>query len=305
MKTNSNCRSHILSPDSVASAKQSILNHLDSLKSTSDPATIERLIGTLSELEEFEFGQFLMVHRGLNGRWTDHVVKYPEQPETYTFKNKTEEFLVRSSPSVRATQERYQIFKRLIQDQLKNNYSILSAPCGLMSDILSLDFSHLKNLSITGIDIDQNSLDLAKSLAKSDHKNAKVRLINKDIFEIDKSEKFNLIVSNGFNIYLKDHDEKIRFYKILFDSMHPGGELITSFLTYPPSYPECHWSMDLIDPVALVSQKELFTDLLTTKRQHFSSEEETINQLKEAGFDHIRFTYDKARIFPTVQATRN
>jgi hypothetical protein len=50
----------------------------------------------------------------------------------------------------------------------KNNVQIASTSisCGLMDDLLRLDYSSCKNYHLTGIDLDKRSLDLAVQSAK-------------------------------------------------------------------------------------------------------------------------------------------
>lgn len=54
---------------------------------------------------------------------------------------------------------------------------------------------------------------------------------------LDKRETFHLIASNGLNIYEPEDDRVIQLYRGFHDALKPGGVLITSALTPPPTTP--------------------------------------------------------------------
>jgi hypothetical protein len=56
------------------------------------------------------------------------------------------------------------IFQKLAQSLLKENVVLASIPCGLMRDLLTLDFSNIDHFGLIGVDIDTESLDFAKEL---------------------------------------------------------------------------------------------------------------------------------------------
>ncbi|GAA5252879.1 hypothetical protein [Candidatus Rickettsia kedanie] len=45
----------------------------------------------------------------------------------------------------------------------------ISVPCGTMDDLLTLDYSKIKEIHLTGIDLDAGSLELAQENAKKHH----------------------------------------------------------------------------------------------------------------------------------------
>lgn len=64
----------------------------------------------IDELQEFELGRFLLMHRGLNGFWTDYILQHPDHPMKAL--SGMEDFILNRCPVVLATQERFKIFKR-------------------------------------------------------------------------------------------------------------------------------------------------------------------------------------------------
>jgi hypothetical protein len=73
-------------------------------------------------------------------------------------------------PASRATQERFTIFQKLIQNFIKKhsqeNLVLVSVPYGMMDDLLTLDLPHDQSIKLMGIDLGQHSLVLARENAK-------------------------------------------------------------------------------------------------------------------------------------------
>jgi len=113
----------------------------------------------------------------------------------------------------------------------------------------------------------------------------------------------DLISSNGLTIYEADEDRVSELYRIFWRALKPGGKLVTSFLTPPPSLsPQCEWKSDKIDEHDLLMQKIIFVDIIEAKWQCYRSSEQIEKQLQAAGFKEIEFIYDEAKLFPTVVA---
>ena len=97
----------------------------------------------LRQLSEFELGRFLLKNKGLNGYWTSYVILQGPQKENL---HPLEQWILHKAPVVKATQEHFQIFKLQLQKNLRNGIKIMSIPCGLMDDLLSLDFNGFDNV---------------------------------------------------------------------------------------------------------------------------------------------------------------
>ena len=109
--------------------------------------------------------------------------------------------------------------------------------------------------------------------------------------------RFNVITSNGLNIYVADDEKVIALYKEFFRALKLGGTLITSFLT-----PLSVWKD--VNPDDAAKQRMLFLTIIGVMWQNLRSEETTIAQLREAGFVNIRVIYDSRRMFLTVVAIK-
>ncbi|MDP9196256.1 MAG: hypothetical protein M3O22_05760 [Pseudomonadota bacterium] len=118
---------------------------------------LEEELDLLRQLTEFELGRFLLRSRGLNGYWTAWLILHgPELAQ-----HPLEQWLVHEAPTVCATRERFGIFRQQLNAALRPGASLCSVPCGLMDDLLGLDDEAFPDLSLTGIDPDPDSLQLA------------------------------------------------------------------------------------------------------------------------------------------------
>lgn len=117
--------------------------------------------------------------------------------------------------------------------------------------------------------------------------------------------EFDVVTSNGLNIYEPDDARVTALYRVFFDMLKPGGWLVSSFLTPPPAIsPESPWNAEAIDQSALTLQHLLLVRIVEAKWNAFRTHSQTARQLDEAGFEDIRFVDDRARMFPTVVARK-
>ena len=253
----------------------------------------------LKELYAFELGRFLLEHKGLNGYWTAYIILHGPKKIGIS---PLERWILHRAPVVKATQERFQIFKHQLQKHLKNPMTMASIPCGLMDDLLGLDFSQTAKVALVGVDLDKNSLKLAQENAHTYAcKNAS--FLEKDAWNLGVTECYDIITSNGLNIYQSDDEKVVALYKEFHKALKKDGILITSFLTPPPALsPESPWKNYV--PSDLIKQKAIFADIIQAGWQTFRTENQTRQQLEEAGFTVVEIIYDSQGMFPTVVAKK-
>ncbi|WP_367606954.1 class I SAM-dependent methyltransferase [Legionella sp. W05-934-2] len=251
------------------------------------------------ELVTFPLGQFLLKNKGLNGFWTAYMILHGPKEKNLS---PLESWIVHQSPGFKATQQRFAIFQRTLQGLLSDNCHLASVPCGLMDDLLRLDFSSVKNCQLTGIDLDEESLSLAEKNAKNlgiKH----VSFLKKDAWQLAIDNQFDAITSNGLNIYEPKSNRVIDLYRQFYKALKPKGHLVTSFITPPPTLSsKSSWKIDNLDN--FMKQAAIFTDIIQAGWQCFRSESETHQQLEEAGFSVKKVIYDEQCIFPTIVAQK-
>lgn len=295
----------------MSSHKQAIITHSKSqmldlplyqkrIKSKNNlTLSLDETAKLLSQLSEFELGKFLLQHQGLNGYWTSYIILHGAKQENLS---ELEAWILNSAPIVLATRERFYIFRQQLQNYLKNGVKLASVPCGLMDDLLGLDYSNFVDITLNGIDLDQKSLDLASDNALL-YNNQNASFFKKDAWHLEIHGEYDIITSNGLNIYEPD-DQKINaLYIEFFNALKPGGVLITSFLTPPPTMSTAS-TWHNYNAGDLAKQKAIFSDIIETGWQTFRTEAQTLNQLEQAGFHIVEVIYDSQGMFPTIVARK-
>lgn len=268
--------------------------------STNLALPLDQALTILDQFSEFELGRFLLINRGLSGYWISYIILPSRQPANL---HPLEEWIINRAPTAMATRERFHIFQEEIQARLKPGMKIASIPCGLMDDLLSLDYTGLEDIEIYGIDLDKESLDLTDNNTKNYQLKNKIHLLQKDAWDLGMKNQLDLITSNGLNVYEPDDNKVTALYKNFYEALRPHGILVTSFLTPPPTIdPNSKWRPFNMEDLML--QKAVFQDILQAKWQALRSEDKTREQLEKAGFKDISFVYDQQRMYPTVVAKK-
>lgn len=276
-----------------------------------DGFSVERQCELVDELCHFGLGCYFLCNRGFNGYWTHYFLTQPwygrktglnDQGKPYS---NLENFFLNKAPIVLATQQRFQIFLQQNQRFVKSSAKLACVPAGFMGELLYLNFHGVSNIELIGIDLDVDNEMGINALAAQKNLNECVQFQLKDAWHLEIHDEFDLISSNGLNIYASSNEDVIALYRNLYDALKAGGSLVTSFLTYPPMLAEkCEWDMDQINKADLLLQKVLFKDIARSAFTRYASSEQTLQDLRAIGFRDIQIIYDQARMFPTVVATK-
>lgn len=305
---NNQAISHGLGKDydaQLAQIKKRIISDGD----TQDSSATERF-ELLDQLSQFNFGQYLILNSGVNGFWSRYIVLHPQDgritglnSENKSF-SQLESWLLDRCPFFIATQERFFNFQRLTQAKLKEGVRLLSAPCGLMDDLLGLNYYGLNDYSLTGIDIDQDSVDYAKENAKQNGFEKSCEFVTQSAWAMDDKERYDVITSNGLNIYEPDDAKVVELYTKFHSALNTGGQLISSVIT-PPSSGRDGWDKSQINSEDLRLQKVIFAEILKIRWQEaYRTEKQNTALLNKAGFKDIRYIYDRQNIYPTFVANK-
>ncbi|WP_246867243.1 class I SAM-dependent methyltransferase, partial [Dickeya sp. CFBP 2040] len=176
----------------------------------------------------------MLAHRGLNTYWTHNLVTYPSATATLSSHSDLEKLIYERFPVVLATRERFGIFRQQLQSRLHDGMVLASVPCGLMGDLLLLDYSHHQDVRLIGVDLDNQALEAAESLARQQHCDNRITLLQGDAWTLQLPEPVDVLTSNGLNIYEPDDEKVTDLYRVFNQALKPEGTLITSFLTPPP-----------------------------------------------------------------------
>jgi cyclopropane fatty-acyl-phospholipid synthase-like methyltransferase len=174
---------------------------------------------------------------------------------------------------------------------------LASLPAGLMDDLLSLDYANAPGVVLTAVDLDEETLREAKQNYQRLTPPVQAEFERQDAWQLASTERWDLLTSNGLNIYVEDDERCTDLYRSVARALKPGGIYIVSFIT-PPG----EWRPK--DPKDLEYQRFLFSEVVPVKWSCVRDEAKTREQLGSAGFEVVSITYDAQRMFPAVVARK-
>jgi hypothetical protein len=270
-------------------------------------STVDEQVFLVEEMLRSELGTFILENKGANGFWTDVLIKtsadsYIKQGHKANF---FEDFLLFRSPVVLAHRERFKLFQKSVQRILTPGISLASIPCGLMRDLLSLDFSSAPGCKLTGIDIDPKSIQLASNLALSLKCKNELYFLKKNAWNLKLANEFDIITSSGLNVYEPSRERTIKLYKLFLRALKKVGVLITSVLTFPPfSEIATDWDVSSIPSEDLRLERVIHHDILGVKWGNYRSIDDLKTDFYSAGFSSVEIALDSKKIFPTIIAKK-
>ncbi|MEN9846793.1 MAG: hypothetical protein RIS36_1940 [Pseudomonadota bacterium] len=172
-----------------------------------------------------------------------------------------------------------------------------SIPSGLMDDLLTLEYSQFEDVTLTAVDLDPASLAHARANCERLGTPVQVEFEQRDAWDLGSPGRWDLVTSNGLNIYIDDDVRCVDFYRSIAAALRPHGFFIMSFITRPET-----WQPSDVRDLEL--QRYLFREVLPVKWQCVRDENLTRAQLSEAGFEVLQVEYDQQRMFPSVVARK-
>lgn len=263
---------------------------------------LERNLELVDQLTEFELGRFLLHNRGLNGYWTSYIFQHPAgKPAEHVL----EDWLLNRSLLCRA-RERYYRYQTLLAELITQAETLASIPCGVMDDLLDLDYSGHGAVQLTGIDLDPESLYHANEKAKRVGMANRCRFSQQNAWELKEKNAFDVITSNGLNMYESDPDRLVALYRRFFEALKPRGTLLLSFLTPPPekNAPTGEWDKYETPMADLLQEFAIFGDIIQATYLNFTSEAEIRQQITQAGFTVKDINYSSRGVLPILVAVK-
>lgn len=277
------------------------------LRATAELALpLEEELAILAQLQEFELGRFLLHNQGLNGYWTSYIFRYRPGDPTAT---PMEHWLLNNS-TLRGARERFHRFKAEIAQYVTDTAVLASVPCGVMDDLLQQDYRATTGVRLVGVDIDTEAVRLARENAVQHGLDGQCEFLLRDAWQLDLAAEFDLLVSNGLNIYEPDRTRLVELYRNFGRALRPGGRLLVSFPPPPPPPPwlaperAAEWDKYGIPEADLRRNMALFGDVLQAKYRNFTSEQDMRAQLAEAGLNVEAVSYSATGVMPIVSAVR-
>lgn len=126
---------------------------------------------------------------GINGYWTHYILMHPTHGRVTGKNNRGEIFsnleknLLDGFPTTLATQQRFEIFLQQNQASVKNHAKLACIPCGMMGELLYLDYTNVTGFELTGFDLDITTMEQMKKLLENiGFKNIRIFPDNANIF---------------------------------------------------------------------------------------------------------------------------
>ncbi|MDQ1015672.1 class I SAM-dependent methyltransferase [Streptomyces afghaniensis] len=264
---------------------------------------LEDTLELLRQLQQFDLGRFLLHNRGLNGYWTSYIFRNePQGPVT-----PLEHWLLNNSLLCQA-RERFHRFKELVAECVADGVTLASVPCGVMDDLLEQDYRGVTGFRLVGVDLDEESLGHAAENARRHGLAEHTSLRREDAWNLGADGEFDLIVSNGLNMYESDPARLTDLYRSFHRALRPGGRLLLSFLTPPPPPPweapehAAAWEKYRIGEADLRRELSIMGDIVQATYLNFSGEDDVRAQLEAAGFTVQAVRYNTAGVLPIATA---
>ncbi len=271
----------------------------------------EQLLTDLAVWQRCALGRWMLINGGWNGEWTRYCVTYPQRVSAGEAEtdNEVERFFLTQAPAVVATQQRAVIFS-VVLSALLTGAVAMSVPCGLMDDLLGCTGA-LDARALIGVDLDQDSLELARESASTRGLLDRTVLARSDAWDltagtvIQGSPGFyhdsmaggvDVITSNGLNIYVDDDAKVVDLYASFRAALRPGGHLVVSALTPPAEWESSHVDIDVLRRARGLM---LINDV---KWSNLRPMQKTIDQLADARLEVIDVHRDRIGAFPTFLA---
>lgn len=307
--TPARCLSHHEKPLPLQQAVEALRDRIRQ-EGDQPQAPVAEQLALVDQLTQFALGRYLLTHGGFNGYWTRYAVLHPQRGRKTGLNHDGEPFTELESwildrwPAIRATQERFQIFQRVLQGLIRDGATLVSVACGTMEDLLGLDYSHAPNACLLGMDIDPESLDQARERARELGLLNRVELTQGDAWNLALPDCRDGLACSGLSVYETDPQRVTDLYRRFHTALKPGGTLVTSFITPPPwADPKSPWDLTRIAPRDL--QRNRLLAHARRVRVGFTTAEAVRRQLKQAGFTAIQILNDRCRVYPTAVARKS
>lgn len=244
--------------------------------------TKEELLAFLEDIISFPLGRYLLEHKKLSGYWLDFLLSPPSH---YVSVNSLEESFLWKFPSILGMRESVQNIKKIIEQNLQDGISIASFPCGLMSELLTLNYTRIKKFSLCGIDEDFQSIVLASELAEKNNLSSVVSFFQDHSLEC--TNLFHVIVNK---VSLFDSQPE-RFYEHYYEKLYPKGLLLTYFSTFSPSFSSSSpWNPKSFKTHSSKLEEVIFQNVLGIRWENScKTYDEVAENLNKFGFKNIEF----------------
>jgi hypothetical protein len=254
----------------------------------------------LDNLMAFSLGRFWLQNHQLNGHWYNYIMRtYVD----FQVSNTLERKILYNLPLVLAKRQSFKTIQAILQQNLQNGLHIASAPCGGMGDILTLDYQAIKNIHLTAIDSDFQSIVHAGELAEEKGLSTTLSFFQADLKALNPEDAYHILIHHAWTMGNFSKNTIRPFLHQCFKALQPGGLFISNFPTCSPEQSkDSPWNMSVISPEMLRLQNLLLSQIIRHVEEPTQTLDSMADSLKEVGFSGIEFIPDDSKMIITVLA---
>jgi hypothetical protein len=253
-------------------------------------------------------GRYGLENNCFNGVWRSKILSQSCHDfiasNSLSEENLFESYFYHRCPHIIAFQQHYQNLKDLIKPSLKKQMKILSYPSGLLGEIFDIN-SHLrKDISITAVDPDRDTVEVLREEVRQAKLEKQVRVVESLDLSFCKPESFDLIIAPYVILCQPEKKSSYSALFALYKLLKPKGTLLTGFITPSRDTSGCEWVHGHIAKADIDLQQYLIYELMEMKHPITVTTEECKRALKAVGFSAIKVVPDQSNVYPTVLAKK-
>lgn len=261
---------------------------------------LQKPLELLDRLMAFSLGRFWLQNHRLNAHWYDYIMRTHLDSQVSTA---LERQILYDFPIVLAKRQSFKTIQTILQQSLQNGLHMASAPCGVMGEILTLDYQAIKNIRLTAIDADFQSIVHAGELAEEKGLSTVVSFFQTDLEGLNPKDAYHILIHHAWTMGNFSKNKIQPFLRQCFKALQPGGLFISNFSTCSPEQSkDSPWHMSAISPEMLRLQNLLFSQIIRHVEEPTQTLDSMANFLKEAGFSGIEFIPDDSKMVVTILA---
>jgi len=241
----------------------------------------------LKAMSEFDYGRHLLVNGGLSGRWSHYAFYEYSRLKVAGHKFHPTEVRLLEMAGMASQRERLDISQALIKQSLCEGIQMLSVPCGVMADLLTIDYSALSDFRLVGVDLDPESLALAEDFSRQNNLRNKCEFIKGDAWHLPFQSEFDIVISLGLNFYSPSVEAALELYRSLYQTVKPAGRLIVTYSTPMLGDPRSERDPAFTTPEDMKLGKLMAEVVQGKYLSNVNTSEDIVQHLKSVGFSSV------------------
>lgn len=259
--------------------------------------------GMWNEIRDSSYWRHNIYNKGLSGPFTEYFATFNPQWNTDFWGAKIQPIDItylneNAIPKAyrNAITKTKEVLSTRVNELVKDGQSLVSIAslaCGTMYDVLEAKYEDAKPIQFHGFDVDGDSLRLAQIKAKALGYQNQIEIHESDVVKTSLKEKhFDIIVCNGFSLYLNDHDLG-QVIENVTKALKSNGIFIMSFIQ-----PSQLWEMNEAELKTRDAINEIYAAFPMNWTANFRRHDEVKNLLEKGGLTNVKIFEEVHQIHP-------